>query len=323
MLLGDASQTEMADRSFGRITFDDVLFELAIDTNSEAAGILADIPEVMDPETTFLTAVEGPYHPRPLIYPESMVVVSEPPPGFVEFESIDGSVRYITFSFEADTAAETLEGGLALFLERVSELGVPRVADAIDPDQFDPQLEFMSYVEYIEDDFNEDPSITISVSQNGTTFNGQALHLSDGASHVSDEAYADFLMATVILESLNGLYPLPGYIAAEVARTAGRGLDEQSELTLVRRVPLSALEAEIVANEVFLWKSDLSRLKGLLTDDMRYEDLRFDIYEDRLTGATIAVPEGMELQWDPQSGTVRAVTNNSMVTMGIAIQRHR
>jgi len=62
-------------------------------------------------------------------------------------------------------------------------------------------------------------------------------------------------------------------------------------------------------------------LNSVLEDPAGFDALSFDVYEDRITGATVAVPAGLALEWDEDLGAVVAALGEDGPRLAIAVQR--
>ena len=94
-----------------------------------------------------------------------------------------------------------------------------------------------------------------------------------------------------------------------------------SALRLVRRVPLTAFEAEMRAEDEY-FEETLDFIRAVLGDEFT-DAQKFDIYEDPITGATIGVPAGVELRWNDDLGAAEYVVNRDNVVFKMTTGVHR
>lgn len=255
--------------------------------------------------------------------PERAIVDHDPNIGFVEARSIDGSAYQVSLNYRGKDFEDSLRNGSRLFFERMAEMGAPDTPEVLPDDAIDRQLEYVDFFDSLGDE-NKAQATHYAVQINGDHFSGVAIHIDRSLDNMSDADYVDYLMMDLASFDLNGLWPLDEQIEKLLGSTASFGNDfapEPSSLTLVRRVPLLDVAKDFVAAQDFEWKSDLSYLKSRLDDPQQIEQLSFDVYEDRLTGATIAVPSGLELVWDGELGAVKGSMADGKLQLAIAIQQ--
>ena len=63
----------------------------------------------------------------------------------------------------------------------------------------------------------------------------------------------------------------------------------------------------------------IEEVEAALWDWRLLDDVVFDVYEDRLSGATVAVPSWMPLYWDDETGIAYAVNDSGSAHMEIAV----
>ncbi|WP_138464522.1 serine protease [Poseidonocella sp. HB161398] len=255
--------------------------------------------------------------------PERDAVAYDPATGLFEARSIDGGARQIAYFREGRDFETALAEGSAAFFGHLAGLGLAGVPAAVPAAEVDRQLEYIDYEETVGGD--DDPAaLDLVVQMNGPVFSGRAIYRTRPFEDMSDADYVDFMMMDLATWDLNSLWPLDEEIEAALdprALAASGYQPEPSALTLVRRVPLADVAKGFVADRNYGWKSDLSHLKSRLADPAEFDALAFDIYEDHATGATVAVPEGIALAWQPDLGAVAAELAGGKVRLAVAVQR--
>lgn len=109
---------------------------------------------------------------------------------------------------------------------------------------------------------------------------------------------------------------------------AGGAEDAASDLTLVRQIDLGRVVDRFLVqaeegdeNARAVAEGLLERMAEFVDESTVLEDIVFDIYEDRFTGATVAVPSWLEPFWDPEQEVVTAVNESGAVEMAIFLSR--
>ena len=159
--------------------------------------------------------------------------------------------------------------------------------------------------------------VDLTVQVNGGTFSGRAIYADRAFDEMSDAEYIDYLLMELATFKLNDIAMTDPALLGEPPQAG----PEPSVLTLVRRIPLADVAQEFARDANFEWKRDIAYLKSHLGAPEDFDDLAFDVYEDRETGATIAVPEGLALAWQPQMGAVVGETAGGAVQLAIALHR--
>lgn len=247
----------------------------------------------------------------------------DPVTGALEAVSADGAAVYAQVYFEAESFETARRDGilrLTAYLARLS--GADDLPELLPPASVDAALEYANHDLFYETaDGRSEFDIVIQI--NGPIFSGRIVHRSEFEDDMSDAGWTDYRMMQLAAYALNDLeayYDPYRSIDWPVERDAETAR-EASALTLVRRVPLADVAAYFVEDQDFNWKRDLAYLRSVLPDPSDFDDLRFDVYEDRATGATVAVPEGMELAWNADLGAVEGVTGQGRVHLAVAIHR--
>lgn len=94
-------------------------------------------------------------------------------------------------------------------------------------------------------------------------------------------------------------------------------LDDESDLQIVRQITLGqALDYMRSQDETDPF---IAEVEAALWDSYLLDDVVFDVYEDRLSGATVAVPSWMPLDWDDETGIAYAVNHAGTAHMEIAV----
>ncbi|WP_373635461.1 serine protease [Yoonia sp. SS1-5] len=258
--------------------------------------------------------------PIPLFAPETAQILPAERPGFLEARSADGAALQISFVHEGADFDDTLQAGSAIFFARLAELGVADAPTGLSPDATDAALEYASQSWQVNPDGRDtDPFMDVTVQVNGPTFSGQVVYFDRGWDDVAETDELQAILMWVSTEALNTLASLPFDIADAVAGTAVPPA-QISELRLVRRVPLADIAALFVERRDFGWKRRVVELKALLDSPQDYADLAFDVYEDRITGGTIAVPADLELVWDPALQAAVGQNENGQIRLAVALQ---
>ncbi|WP_298922229.1 trypsin-like peptidase domain-containing protein [uncultured Roseobacter sp.] len=163
-------------------------------------------------------------------------------------------------------------------------------------------------------EYDTDAQTDLMLAANGALFFGAALTSYDAVD--CEERQNVFLeLMRIGFDELTGIEGPPGaYIdAIDLAALP-------SELTLVRRVPLKEVARDFVDKGDFGWKQDVFTIKELLGESA-YGHVSFDVYEDTVTGATVAVPTGMELKWNDDLEMLEVFSDSRHSRLNIALTR--
>ena len=112
-------------------------------------------------------------------------------------------------------------------------------------------------------------------------------------------------------DSVEVAFERQGDAAAEAA-------DTEDALVLVRQIGLNDF-AEM--NGLGGDGSMVEEIRTLVGDDEAFGTLTFDIYEDTMSGATIGVPSGTELYWNPDLEVIEAVNAWQTVRLTVLVTR--
>ncbi|MCA8881704.1 MAG: trypsin-like peptidase domain-containing protein [Rhodobacteraceae bacterium] len=95
-------------------------------------------------------------------------------------------------------------------------------------------------------------------------------------------------------------------------------------LTLVRQVSLGAVMEDLGQDDDADTRNILRDIADYVNDDPALlDEATFDIFEDRVTGATVAVPSWMELTWNADLGAAEAYSPSGAGRMTIALMQGR
>ncbi|MDW3221592.1 MAG: trypsin-like peptidase domain-containing protein [Paracoccaceae bacterium] len=157
-----------------------------------------------------------------------------------------------------------------------------------------------------------DPAQTdMTLAVNGSLFLGAALTSYDDAPCNARQKVTMELMRI-------GFQELTGIDGPGVYRDAMDLAAAPSQLTLVRRVPLSEVARDFVAYGDFAWKQDVFAIKALLGEDA-FSQVTFDVYEDAVTNATVAVPTGMTLAWNDELEMLETFSKSAHSRLNISL----
>ncbi|MGZ2256620.1 trypsin-like peptidase domain-containing protein [Roseobacter sp. A03A-229] len=315
-----------AFQPIGQLSFGDVLSELKAHAPEDADWIIDEldgfIPEAAWNNFT-LDVMQALGTGSWSVVPSGTDVTVDPANGFLEAVSTDGAATYAEVLFSADSFDAALEEGLEQLHSYLgTALGDGAVPDLL-PEQFvDQSLEYANY-DFYQETQNGKTALEFVIQANGPTFSGRVVRRDRHPNDMSDADWMDYLMMQFASYNLNdfGKASLLRTLFEQPAEDEDRYWPETSALTLVRRVPLADVAADFVADQDFGWKSDLVYLKSKLRDPSDFDKLRFDIYEDRITGATVATPEGLELEWNPTLGAIEGVASDGRLRLAIAIHQ--
>ncbi|WP_193140455.1 serine protease [Meridianimarinicoccus sp. MJW13] len=95
------------------------------------------------------------------------------------------------------------------------------------------------------------------------------------------------------------------------------GFGNDSDLTLVRQMSLrQALEYIRYLNE---HDPFIGEIENMLWDESLKDEIWFNVYEDGLTGATVAVPSWMAMEWNNDTGMLFAYNDTDTLEMAVAV----
>jgi hypothetical protein len=310
----------------GQIPLSAVIDILGVEDDDEMAWIVDEIEAILPDRSSWelflFDALQDTRDGAIYVVPARSTVHLDADTGILEALSIDGAASQFLFVHTADDFDAAVETGERSLLDRARALGpLQRLPERIPREWVDRELEFVEYDDYLE---SSDGRVEVSLyaQANGPHFFGGGVARSRHPDDMSDADWVDFMMMDLALYDLNGFFPLDEeleeYLSSpDLSDTSFS--PKPSALTLVRRVPLSDVAEDFVADRNFEWKSDLADLKAELDDPSEFEDLIFDVYEDQATGATIAVPSGLELRWNEELGAAEAVYGGGNLHLAIAI----
>ena len=313
--------------NIGQIPLTAVIDILGVEDDDEMSWMVDDLEDILPNRSTWelflFDALQDTRDGTIHIVPARSSVEFEPNTGLLEAVSVDGAARQFMFVWTSSDFDEAVEGGEAFLLERTRAMGALQgVPDTIPPEAVDRDLEFLEYDDFFE---SSDGRVEVSVyaQANGPHFFGGGVARTRDPDDMSDADWVDFIMMDLALYDLNGFFTRDDELEAYLSSpdpAASAFAPEASTLTLVRRIPLADVARDFVADRDFGWKSDLAELKSELRDPSDFDELTFDVYEDRATGATIAVPSGIELKWNEELGAAEAVYGGGSVHLAIAVQ---
>ena len=311
----------------GSVPFPVALDAYGIAEDEDLSWIIDDLTDILPTQKSrdllMLTGLLPAGADQPIFVPERVKFTYDPAFGSIEALSTDGSVRQVTVSYEGDDFEDALAKGSALLVDKLTALGIDARTVTVPENEIDRQLEFVNYVAPFGK--TDSPLATnFTVQVNGPHFSGRAIHRTKTTKDMTDTDYIDYLMMDFATFDLNSLAPLENEIWDRLDPDdlqIEQNAQEPSALTLVRRIPLANVALEFVEAQDFEWKESLVGLKEQLDDPGDFDALAFDIYEDRLTGATIAVPSGLPLAWDPALGAVKTSIGDGSVELAIAVER--
>ncbi|MEA3274025.1 MAG: serine protease [Pseudomonadota bacterium] len=109
-------------------------------------------------------------------------------------------------------------------------------------------------------------------------------------------------------------------LAAKESRTVEVPREDGShgDFKLVRTISLLELRDLIGEEHSEYYTEMLDSIKSFRSE---VGDLSFDIYEDSETGATVSVPTGLSLKWNPETRAIEAVTVSGAVRLFIGVIR--
>lgn len=109
---------------------------------------------------------------------------------------------------------------------------------------------------------------------------------------------------------------------------AGPSADAASDLKLVRQIDLAMFVDRLLiqaeeGDENARWLAEdlLTRVFEFVDDPSQMREIVFDIYEDRFTGATVAVPSWLEPAWDPALEMITAINGSGAVELVVVLSR--
>lgn len=162
--------------------------------------------------------------------------------------------------------------------------------------------------------YDVDAQTDIKLAANGPLFQGAALTSYDTLD--CDAEQKAFL--TLMRIGFDELTRIDGTLRAYLDQIDRAS--EATQLTLVRRVPLHEVARDFVEYGDFGWKKDVFTIKELLGEE-RYAQVTFDVYEDPKTGATLAVPTGMQLEWNDDLEMLEVFSDSRHSRLNISLVR--
>lgn len=184
--------------------------------------------------------------------------------------------------------------------------------------------DFYRGVEYESGYFGE-AKLNVTAAEN--VFHGSMVMLYPAGETLSDEELLYGYITLLGVENLSQVYPdaqwawefdqqfADGYAEAYLPL---HDLGEETDLTLVRQ--LSLRQALDYINYISEGAPIIEEIENYLWDDSLKDEIFYSVYEDQLTGATVAVPSWISMEWDNEEGWLWAVNASGTVEMSISVQ---